>query len=425
MKRIQGKRLLVLAGAEVHCKVVETAKKFGVYTIVTDYLKDSPAKKLADEKLDLDIFNIEEIVEYCKKNPIDGVINYCIDPAQIPTQEIAEKLNLNSYGNKEQTLSLTNKKLFKLMCKKYDVDVIEDYSEEEVLNDNIKYPVLVKPNGSRGSRGISICNNKEDCIKAIEKAKHESKYNEVIIEKYMNNCMDLTMSYIIFNGKPYLYSLGDRYPGKKEENLDRQLVCTIQPSKYVDMFVKKVNPKIENMIENIGIRNGNVFFQGFVDNDTVRLYDPGIRVPGNEYERLFEKATGLNPIKSVLYYLLNNEIYDYKGKYKGSYNLNNHRVAQYMINVGPGTINKYEGLDIIRKHPNIINVMQKHFVGEKIENTGDIKHRAGEISILCSRDKEELISVINFIQDNLIIEDEKGRNMIISAFNPSIIKENY
>ncbi len=35
-------KLLVLAGADVHSKVVSAAKEMGVYTIVTDFLENSP-----------------------------------------------------------------------------------------------------------------------------------------------------------------------------------------------------------------------------------------------------------------------------------------------------------------------------------------------------------------------------------------------
>ena len=48
MSILQGKKLLILGGAAVHCKVVEAARAMGVYTIVTDYLENSPAKLIAD-----------------------------------------------------------------------------------------------------------------------------------------------------------------------------------------------------------------------------------------------------------------------------------------------------------------------------------------------------------------------------------------
>lgn len=50
----KGKKLLVLAGAGPHTKVVEAAKEMGIYTIVADYLPASvysPAKLIADESI--------------------------------------------------------------------------------------------------------------------------------------------------------------------------------------------------------------------------------------------------------------------------------------------------------------------------------------------------------------------------------------
>lgn len=42
------KKILILGGTAQQIKLVEAAKKMGVYTIVTDYLVDSPAKKVVD-----------------------------------------------------------------------------------------------------------------------------------------------------------------------------------------------------------------------------------------------------------------------------------------------------------------------------------------------------------------------------------------
>ena len=179
------------------------------------------------------------------------------------------------------------------------------------------------------------------------------------------------------------------------------------------------------MIKNLGIKNGPVFMQGFVDGNTVRMYDPGIRYPGNEYERIFAKATGINPMKSLISYIVGGEILDYNGGYVGSYMLNGKRAIQYMINVGPGIIGRFDGLDKIAEHPNIIDVQQRHFVGTKVENTGDIRHRAGEISILVDDNKDKMFEVIKFVQNNLIIENIEGESMIISPFEPSRVYDMY
>ena len=61
----KGKKLLVLAGASVHNKVVRAAKEMGLYVIVSDYLEPnlSPAKQLADESWMYSITDVDAIVE--------------------------------------------------------------------------------------------------------------------------------------------------------------------------------------------------------------------------------------------------------------------------------------------------------------------------------------------------------------------------
>lgn len=75
------KKILILGGTAQQIKLVEAAKKMGVYTIVTDYLVDSPAKKVADEAWMLNIKDVDQIVERCKQEQVNGVICGYIDPS--------------------------------------------------------------------------------------------------------------------------------------------------------------------------------------------------------------------------------------------------------------------------------------------------------------------------------------------------------
>lgn len=416
------KKLLILAGAGVHCKVVEAAKELGIYTIVTDNLslEDAPAKQIADEVLNYDIFDIEGIVKYCKKNNVDGVLGFCIDPTQRPAQMICERLKLHSFGTKNQVFALTDKNTFKDLCIQNQVDVIPEYFEDKL--EDIEYPVIVKPVDSRGSRGIEVCNNQEQLIRCLRDAKKESTNGKAIIEKYMGNNQELTITYVVKDGEPNLISIGDRFPGRIEDNLDRQNICVIQPSRFSNLYMENVHQKVITMIKKLGIQNGPVFMQGFVDGNTVRMFDPGIRFPGNEYERIYTKATGINPMKSIIKYSVGGEIDDYNGKMKDSYLLNDKIAVQYMINIGAGKIGKFSGLNEISKIPQVVDIQQRHFEGETIENTGDIKHRAGEICLLCKRDMEEINNCINQIQKELVVEDIEGNDMLISPFNIDLMQ---
>lgn len=129
----KGKKLLILAGVNIHNKVVEAAKKMEIYTIVIDYLPNSPAKQIADEKLMYDIFDVDGLVKWGKEYAIDGVIGLCCDPTSKSAQEIAERLGLPAFGTEEQVLTLIQKPYFKKLCVDNRVDIIPSYTD--ILSD--------------------------------------------------------------------------------------------------------------------------------------------------------------------------------------------------------------------------------------------------------------------------------------------------
>ena len=428
MQNLQGKKLLILAGAAVHSKVVRAAKELGIYTIVADYLlpENSPAKQIADEYLMNNIYDIDELAEYIRQHNIDGVLGFCIDPTQRPAQQIAEKAGVPAFGSWEQVMALTDKTVFKKLCTDSGVDIILSYTEDDIARDTIEYPVLVKPVDSRGSRGAKQCFSATELLAAIPEAKKESSNGGCVIEKYMTPDInqDLTISYLVKNGEPILVSLGDRHSGRPEDNLDRQLVCTIQPSRFLNEYLATSDERIKNMIRRLGIKNAPVFFQGYWDGETVRLYDPGLRYPGNEYEQILAKATGVNLMKDIIPYCVGGEIEGFE-EARGCYDLNGKVCLQYMVNVGPGTIGTFDGLDVIAKHPNVVDVTQKHFVGDVIRSTGDIHHRSAEISVLCERTHKAMKEIVEFIQSNLVVRDTEGRNQLISPFSTEILDKWY
>ena len=420
MNDFAGKKLLVLAGASVHCKVVEAAKELGVYTIVTDYLESSPAKEIADEKWMLNITDVDAIVERCKAEGVDGVLNVCIDPGQRPYQAICEKLGLPCFGTAEQFHILTDKKAFKEFCVKNKVDIIPTYTVEDIENGTAEYPLLIKPVDSRGSRGITVCEDAEEALRVIENASKESTNGQVVIEKYMAGKQDFSMTYLVVDGVPNLTRIGDRYLGKVEDGLNKQCVFSMSPSRFSELYIKNVHPNVVNFIKNLGIKNGPVFMQGFVDGDTVRFYDPGLRFPGTDYEKLFFKATGINLMKMLVEYALNGEITDKFGNPHNGYKLCGMTCVQMFVSAKTGKITTYNGIADILANENVIVADQRYVVGETVPPSGDVKQRVAEIVIL-TKEKEKVKELVEWVYDTLDVRDENDEDMIVSKVDTNIL----
>ena len=427
MNNLTGKKMLIIGGAFQHCKLVEAAKELGVITYVTDYLplNQAPAKQIADHYWMYNITQIDEMVAMCRQEGINGVIATSLDACQKPYQNVCEKLGVPCFGTEEQFRILTDKNLFKYYCRKNGVDVIpeyqlSDFDSKELCDQRVIFPILVKPGESRGSRGQSICNNYEEAVVAISFARAESSNDEVVIEKYMGQANDFSMTILMLGGKAYPFRTVDRILGKYEDGLDKLAVGSASPSVFTSLYMENVHERVEKLYQDIGLYNAPVFMQGFVDGDTVRFYDPGLRLPGGEYERMFLAACGKNPFYPLIEFALTGEVSQEQLVFeKNDIFLNGKTAGQVLPALRPGTITSIEGMDEILAHPNVVSAFARYAVGDTIQATHNVNQRFCEIDIVCDT-AEQICDVAAWVYSTLEIRDELGENMVISKFDPNV-----
>ena len=421
-----GKRVLILGGSRVHCKIVEAAKRMGIYTIVADYLEQSPAKKLADESLLISILDADAIVKWCTENPVDAVINYSNDPVQKIHADICERLGLPRFCSKEFVAAFTNKKSFKEMCVRSGAGTIPSFAEKQAIADEIPkecYPLLVKPADSRGSRGQSICCNYDQLLNGIQVAKNESFSGEIVIEKYLEDYDDLEISYLVVDGEPYLLKLEDRYPGSKANNLDRLCIATIAPSVHDAEYREKVDPKIKKFIKDQGIQNGPVFLQGFWNDGDVYLYDPGLRIPGDNFDYAYTAITGISIPELIIEYLITGTFRREAGSMLGNAVVNK-PFAQLLPCIKPGTIDEITGIDKVKALPGVVSLEMDYLPGDTIKKEGNVKQRLAEIVVI-GDDYADLGVKIEEIFKLLHAKDRFGDEMLIEPFSTANLGKYY
>lgn len=415
------KKILVLAGSTPHRLLVETAKSMGLYTIVTDYrtVERSPGKQLADEDWPYSILDVEKIVNRCKQEHVDAVIASCIDPAQRPYQAICTHLGLPCYGTEKQFYTLSDKKLFKTFCKEHAVDLIPDYTMEDCRRGDVEYPVLVKPADSCGSKGQAVCFSLKEVEEAVHSATLESGSGNVVIERFMTGKPDLSVTYMVCNGEPHLIRTTDRIFGTTNVGMSRQVGILRSPSAHTATFLRNANEKIVNMLKELGVKNGPVLMQGFVDGDHIRMYDPGFRMPGNLYGELFCAATGINLMQIPIKLALNQDTALFGTLLEGSYQLRGKTVVQMMQYIEGGKVTKICGMDEIQKYPGVVALDQKTLLpGDVVRTKENDGFRACEIGAVFDTIKEA-DDLIAFISKTLQYRNEDGEIMNVSMRFPS------
>lgn len=424
MMDLSGKKLLVIGGAFQHCKIVEAAHDMGVIVYVVDYLplEKAPAKKIADYHFEFNITDYESIIAMCQREKIDGVIATSLDACQKPYQEICARLNLPCFGNKEQYHILTDKRAFKAFGLAHGLDVIPSYLSEDIESGaaDVHYPVLVKPAMSRGSRGQTICWNASEVKNAIDFAKNESFNGEVIIEQYMSGYDEFTMTYVVVDGEPILVRTGDRFLGDASDGLDKLCIAGISPSKYNDFYLENANDKVCRFIRELGIKNGPVFMQGFVDGNTVRFFDPGLRFPGIEYERMFNEVYHVDPEKALIEFALTGSMskdyltHDHNSSLQGRY------AVDILVGLKPGIITRISGVEKIKNDNRVVCVFLRCKEGDEIKSTGNVNQRLCEIDVVCDS-IPDVKEFVNEVYHLLSVTDSCGNEMVTSKLNSCLL----
>lgn len=422
---LSGKRLLILGGSRISCEIVRHARNLGITTGVTDWysLEQSPAKQLADEAYFVNTSDIDAMVDFIKEKKFDGVITGFTDSVLPYYAEMCERVGLPAYGTKEQFEIFIDKEKYKQLMRDFDVPTIPEYSIsldrfDETTTD-IVYPVIVKPTDSSGSRGITVCENKNELKVAIDFANNISKAKEVLVEQYVDE-PEATIFWLFVDGKYYMMLLGNRHIKHNQVGELPLPVGYTYPASVQPRFLAETAPKMENMFRSVGIKNGMMFMQCKIVDGTCVVYDIGYRLTGSlEYINL-RGMCGYDSLDMMIRFALTGE----NGEPEIDKKVDPYLGGKYSYNVSllckPGKVADIRGMDEIRRLPGVFDVVVAHPVGDTI--TEAMKGRLAQITvrILGRADTiEDMKNEMLEIQRLAHVISETGEEMILSGMEES------
>ena len=381
---LKGKRLLLLGGSRITCEIVRHARAMGVTTGVVDWypLEKSPAKQLADEAYYVSTSDIDAMVALIREKRFDGVFTGFTDSVLPYYAEMCQRAGLPAYGTKEQFELFIDKEKYKALMRQFDVPTIPEYSVDpdrfDETTSQIAYPVIVKPADSSGSRGITVCENRDELKRAIEFATDISKAKEVLVEQYIDNA-EATIFWLFVDGQYYMMLLGNRHVKHNQEGELPLPAGYTYPAAVQPKFLAEDAPKMERMFRSVGIKNGMMFMQCKIVDGTCLVYDIGYRLTGSlEYINL-KGMCGYDPLDMMIAFALTGSM----GEPDIAAKADPYLGGKYSYNVSllckPGKVAKITGLEKIRALPGVFDVVVAHPVGDTI--TEAMKGRLAQITV--------------------------------------------
>jgi len=408
----KGKRLLILGGMRISCEIIRKAKEMGIYTLVADYnkIEDSPGKQIADEAVDLSVIEVDAVVAYIKTHDINGVFVGFNDMLLPYYAEICEKTGLPCYGTKEQFETLIAKDRYKTLCRQFGVPTIPEY---DINDENIKYPILVKPVDSSGSRGITVCHNRQELDEAVAVGRKASKSGKVLIERYMDG-REVTVFWTFQDGNYYLSALANRHVKHNQgKDVIPLPVGYTFPSVFLPKYRAEVEENCKRMFQHLGIKDGMMFMQCKVEENTCYVYDLGFRLTGSLEYKILERVCGYNPLEMMICHALTGKM--------GERSIADKAVPEFKtpaFNVSclcaPGTINEIKGIDEVKAFHEVEDVVIAHTPGETI--TEQMRGLLAQITVRVLgsvKSKEQLLPIMQKIDDTIHFIGTEGEELLL------------
>ena len=413
---LQGKKLLFLDGSSLAACAVIRAKEMGIKTVVANFYpaEKSPAKLIADEQWMVDFSQIDEMVKLIKENHIDGIFVGWTDSHLPFYAEICEKAGLPCCGTLEQFDIVSNdKRRFKELCIKHGVptpniyNISIDFKREDL--DKIIYPVMVKPADGSGGRGIMRCNNEEELISYYKKLYEESESKKIVCERYMQSENEIFIHYTIQDGYCSLSSSFLKYKTTEEKNTAASCLFHMFSPKFLDEYKRDTEPAVINLINDLGIKYGNIMFQGFEENGKLYFHESGLRMGGEQFYVFAEKLNGISSLELMIEFALTGKMTRYNAKEQDNYKFSKY-CCNYYIPLKPGIISEISGVEEINAMPQLLQNRQFKHVGDEISSTSSLDRVIFRLHVMDDT-KEAFAKTLCKISETVKILDQDGNDM--------------
>ena len=197
---------VVLGGTVPHGEVIKELKQRGYKTILIDYFQVPPAAKYADVHIQESAMDEERVFEISAQNHANLVLSPCLDQQINVAMKVSEKLGLPHPFSSETAKLVTDKEWMKQIMMESGIPtaryILAD-KETDLSGIDLRYPLIVKPDDSCGSAGVSRVEKPEQLQEAISTAVVYGKRGKAIVEEFLTGT-EMSVHGYVRDGKFHL-----------------------------------------------------------------------------------------------------------------------------------------------------------------------------------------------------------------------------
>ena len=403
--QMKGKRLAVFGANTVVDEVTAYARKHGIVLVSVGNVPEAPMHQASDEQYYMDCTDEAAMLRFFKEKHIDALLSCSGEMVIRKSVGWIAKTGFHYIATPRQWDVLMNKQHFKEACIRYGMPAIPAFRLE---NEDIPFPVIVKPVDNGGSFGITVCHDRTEMKEAIAKAIKNSTVGEYLCEKFLEG------PYFQFeiwrqNGKSYFpYTKGRVfYPAIDQSPC--QPFLDLYPSPEEDIISQLYEP-MSQLFEDLGVSNGSCMFQGIISDGVPYIMDNAFRLSGGMDFRVVHEDKGIDLIACYMQHALTGQFgEDFSALAEPLHS----RYATVCIGLKNGQITRIKGIDEVRQLPFVYGLYQYYHEGDIMQYSGIF------LQVLCrifvrAVSQQELQQHISSILSLIEVEDDNGRSLLIN-----------
>jgi len=302
------KAIIHIGASELQIESIKCAKELNLYVIATDINKNALGIKFADEYYCISGNDEDNLLALAKKKSkefeIIGVYGNS-DFALFSISKIHKALNIKgpTYSSVQLGLNKFKSKTIWLQNKisTPEAFIIDDINE--VLIQNLSYPLIIKPKDSCGSQGVKSVNNQEELLASIDNAFNFS--DEVIIENFISGKHYDTIG-IVWDNQFIPMGIGNRYFTEAPYHFP---LWGHSPSDLSDENINLAYDITQQAVQVLGLNNTPVKADLIFDNKKFYVIEITPRFHGDVFtSKMIPFSCNEKPIKNLFELYLNDRL---------------------------------------------------------------------------------------------------------------------
>jgi hypothetical protein len=235
-----------------------------------------------------------------------------------------------------------------------------------------------------------------------------------MVEEYVQG--DYTvMFYTIQNGHVTLATMADKpVYGNFENSLPKLPMGYFLPSKYVDLCKKRMLPKVQSFVTDLGLKNGVIGIEAVVKDDDIFVFEMQFRLGGMRHHNFVLKENGMDLLAMLVRFAITGKFEGWDASvcdnaaFKSCY-------CSLNVLIKPDTVAKIEGLEEIKAMPEVYASTQMLYDGDTVRLPGTVQQIAFKFSLEADS-RDALIRSIKYIQENLKVYNREGKNLVMKLW---------